>query len=240
MLYSLAQKQLLFSKPDINCTYNGVSSDATDLTTYTFAAMSLGLPQSNRLIVAAVHAEDALTTYTVSSVTVTPSGGSAVSLSPGPVQVATPAIKGQLWFGRVPIGWSGDVAVTFDEAITSAAVGLFSVYGVTRYKTHISSAIGQLPVNIYPFATVAVQATDNVVFGNPVTAGPAIMIACGTNAASGDRATMTGVDEKYDQDVGAEIGICGGFRKYLGDTQASCTIDWVTGTSIVGAVALFY
>jgi len=232
MLIMPVHRALFDSRPDINCEFLGPAvSDATDLTTYTFTAQKFGRPHSARHLIVAYHAEDALATFTLSSMTITPTGQTAIGTTSATATGAAPTIKAGLRYARVPVGWSGDVSLTFDEAITSCGIAIYALYGIPSYRI-----FGNL---LQPAIQTGGVAADNTAFALN-SYGPAVVICAATVDASGDRCTYTGVDEMYDQDIGAEAGMAGGFRKYTSTGGISTTADFVTGTTVEARTAVFY
>lgn len=146
-----------------------VLSDATDLTTYTFTAANIGdfgsslldtstpLSQntiqapSNKLLVICVHAEDALTTFGVNSVTVGGVSGTEVIDRGGGTQAINTAIY---VFNPSTLDaiTTTDVVVTMSEAVTGCAIGIISidnVCSVSRLAHHPgSSGSGVLDITL--------------------------------------------------------------------------------------------
>ncbi len=103
------------------CTYS-----SSNLTTFTFASQNLGavtVDGLSRYLVVGVMAEDTNSSYNISSATVNGSSPTIVSSTMAP----TTAYTNYLISGAS--GTSGDIVVTFSEAVTSAAICVWSLYG---------------------------------------------------------------------------------------------------------------
>lgn len=95
----------------------------TNLTTYTFTAMSLGTASENRYILVGISARSG-TAETISTVTV--GGISATQV----IDFQDSTSNAGLFIAAVPTGATGNVVVTFTGAMVRAAVGLWAVTGL--------------------------------------------------------------------------------------------------------------
>ena len=237
-MLSHAARALLFPSRALSCVFNGATVDAVDRTTYTFAAQQLNRPSNNRIIVVAFHSEDALSNYSLSSMTITPTGQSAIAAKAASSQASGPAVKSGIWFARVPVAWEASIALTFSEGITACGISVYSIYGILADKNLITLAGGAEPT-LCPVSSINQNTTDatSLAIGHY---GPCVVIGAASNAASGDRCTWTGIDEMYDQDISTEAGMTGGFMVYGGGGVVEPIADFTTGTTVGASAAVFY
>lgn len=142
-----------------------VQSSTADLTTYTFANMSLGdqgadgdqgslgtnphiRSPSHKLYFVIVHAEAALATWTVSSVTF---GGVGISsrVDGGGVTTVSTAIF-SMPAENLRAATTNDIVVVFSKAVTAAAVAIISVENIgtqTNISAPITSGTGALAMD---------------------------------------------------------------------------------------------
>lgn len=106
--------------PDATVTFLANAGNVSDLTSYTYAGLSLGTEYSNRYIVVGIVGRSG-GTPSVSSVTV--AGTSATSV----YQHVSAGSLAAFYIVALPTGTSGDVVVNFSTAMVRAAVILWSV-----------------------------------------------------------------------------------------------------------------
>lgn len=130
-------------------TYLQQASDASNLTTYTFASQSLGATAADRRIVVCVGAWRASGALSVSSVTVGGVSAALVSTDGGSDRWRT-----EIWIAEVPTGTTGDVVVTLAAAGIRCSVDLFRL--VDADFTAAADADGNVAQN--PSVTLDVPA----------------------------------------------------------------------------------
>lgn len=222
----MALTAAIYARPNPTLVFLGSTFSASDLTTYTFSAQSLGKPDHCRTIIVGVHSEDAATNYSISSITVQDiAATSAVSIG------TSPAIKAAIWTAPVRSGWIGDVVITFSEAITCCGISLWAAYNL-RSNTLTDSN------------TSATDAGPTAVS----THAHGIVIAVSTNAAAGDTCTWTGgpgLTEQYDvnatdiQMTGASAVLTAAGGTPAAGGRFNVVADYVTGTAVQNVAASF-
>lgn len=102
-------------------TFLQSASDATDLTTYTFASQNLGTASTDRVIAIAIGGRQS-TPQSVSSVTIAGvTATQAVSITANnPIAI---------YYAVVPSGTTGDVVVEFSGGVLRCAIGLWHITG---------------------------------------------------------------------------------------------------------------
>lgn len=122
----------------VSFSYTDTAQDATDQTTYTFSARSLGAADSARYIVVGVGARNeavAISSVTIGGVT----ASSIVSLESSPTRAIA-----ALYGAAVPTGTTGDVVVTFASAgALNCCIALYRLlgYSTTAYATGTDNTI---------------------------------------------------------------------------------------------------
>lgn len=106
----------------VSLTYTDNATDATNLTTYTFAGMDFGAASSDRIMVAAIIGGG--TAATISSVTI---GG--VSASRVVQANNSNSNSAEIWTAAVPTGTSGDVVVVWSTGIARSGASLYRMTG---------------------------------------------------------------------------------------------------------------
>lgn len=215
-------RSLILPVQPLECVFLDSAADGTDATTYTFSNLNFGRPHKNRLIVVSFHSEDSATNYSLSTATITPAGNSAITLTLLEGTADAAAQKAGIYAARVPAGWTGSVSLTFSEAITSCGVALHGIYGIPPDRFVVSNTGRAADVSMTPSGT----------------RGPAIVLAAATVSVSGDNCVWTGVDETYDQDIGTEAGMSGGFKLLSSVANHTIQGDW-TGTTVRQVAVIF-
>lgn len=113
----------------VDLNFIGCTSSTSDLTTYTFAAHSVGATGDNRKTIVGVVAEDAATIYQLSTVTV--GGASADVAGDNRGNASSPM---GVYFAVIdnPSGTAEDIVLTFDEAITGATICVWAAYNMVN------------------------------------------------------------------------------------------------------------
>lgn len=202
MLHPAHRLLLRNNHPDVKVL--DVRDNVSDLTTYTFTAVSLGdigasrtfnptqlndFPhhriKSQKLVCIIVHSEAAAVTWTVSSCTIGGATGSKHNDRGG----GTNAINTAMFF------WTSedlqnitntDVVVTFSKAVTACAIGVLlidNVYGLRSGGIATSSTTGTAAVNVLG-STTSLQNSSN---GLASIAGSTCATGGGTELPQWDR-----------------------------------------------------
>lgn len=106
----------------------------SDLTTYTFAALSFGAAAGNRLVIAGISGQNS-SARTISSVTI---GGVAATQLVTTINGASVFNRVALYAALVPTGTTGDVVVTFSGSCFRAACAVWratNVFSLTPVST---------------------------------------------------------------------------------------------------------
>jgi hypothetical protein len=119
---------------EISLTANAVS--AANLTTYTFAAQSLGVAAGDRLI--AVGIGSAGNTTTISSVTIGGVSASQVVAADGGSGNSRIAA---IWVAAVPTGATGNVVVTFGSGMVHCSIDVYRLVGASATTYHTATDI---------------------------------------------------------------------------------------------------
>lgn len=144
-----------------------MQTDTANLTTYTFSAVNIGhfsgtnslldtlgtdastaRSQERKVILVCIHAEDALTAFTVSSCTI---GGQTgiIRIDSGGIQTVTTAIAAftteQLSFIS-----NTDVVVTFSEAVQTCAIGVIELTNIGQniyFRNNTGQGTGEIVIS---------------------------------------------------------------------------------------------
>lgn len=118
-----------FKRPIPSYRFLGAQALNTDLTTYTFTGVYIGRPDPSRIICLACHAEDAATTFTLVSGTI---DGIACTLkvTGAPAEVVVSGFLN----AQVPMKENVNITVTWSEAVTSCAIGVYALYDFVPYS----------------------------------------------------------------------------------------------------------
>lgn len=188
-------------------SYTTSATSLSALTTYTFSSQAIGTAASNRsIIVGIVGLQGNNTNRTVASVTV---GG--VSLSEVVASGAQPYVMTALWKGNVPSGTTGDVVVTFSNAMQDGcAIDVFAAYGAASAASDTGADAG-----------VKSPLSDT---GATVPANGFAVAVCGNNDDPGRTVTWAGVDETSDAVFGTYYGHTSAAKQYTA-VQSGLTIS---------------
>lgn len=196
------------------------TGDGTNLTTYTFSSQNLGVADADRYIICTVSGRFAAagSDPVVSSVTI---GGVTATInvqtnySGNGVAIATAA---------VPTGTTGDVVVTWDQAMGNCDIALYratNINGTTAYDTGFAS-------NTDPLSTTV----------DTINGGVGVGVSKNDNGTAST--TWVGLTEAFDDtDSGGndESGASEVFSSTASGVTVSC--DWTTTTRQLFAVATF-
>jgi len=200
----------------VSCT-----TDAANLTTYTFTAHATGTAGTRKTIVG-VSAEDASSDFSVASMTV--GGVSATEVVDS--ANASSLVQSALYIIDNPSGTTADIVVTFSEDVTSAAVCVFAAYDISS-ETAVATASDYQSVS------------ENLVLSLNVSADG---VAVGQSANTGASAitTWTGLVENAPESS-AEYAISS--AHYDEDATASSPLtagsDWNGSGDAIGVSASF-
>ena len=158
--------------------YVGETNSDTNATVYTFSAHAVGTASAGRRNIVAAHAQNG--TGGVASMTI--GGDSATEL----VDAINVSCVAALYIMLNTAGTSEDIVVTFDQAHTTAAVGVWESTGLadnTALDTDSSTAAA-------PAATLT------------TTPGGFVVAATSNQIGSSSAWSGTGVTERYDDQTG--------------------------------------
>lgn len=147
------QQQLLFmggERPAVEVSNTANNNSTSALTTYTFAAQSLGAEDSSRRIVVVTAATRLGSPAAVSSMTI---GGVSASLAVARGNGNANEGAVEIWHASVPTGTTGDVVVTWTTGMLRCAISVFRL---------INSAVSPSATNSNANSSSAVSATIDI------------------------------------------------------------------------------
>lgn len=162
-------QQTNFTGPVV--THRDATSSASNLTTYTFAGVAIGPASADRYVVVAAH-----TDCGVASPTVVTIGGINATLLEANDGVG-------LFMALVPTGTTASIVVTFSASCSRAAIGVWSVTGLTR---------------VTPISSSKATGTSAAAATNVAVNHAGAVIAAATHAGGTGIAWTGGVSERYD------------------------------------------
>jgi hypothetical protein len=128
----------------IDLSYRTNLSSTSDLTTYTFSSVSLGAAAADRIIAVGVTGTAAAgANRTVSSVTI--GGVSATKRAAAGEAANSPA---SIWAAVVPTGTTGDIAVTWDNAMVRCAGEVWRMTGAVETPLDSDALATGDPMNL--------------------------------------------------------------------------------------------
>ena len=195
----------------------------TNLTTYTFSAASMGTEGATRKIIIGVGAEDALTGFTINSVTV--GGVAAASVVTTSADTGS-LVQSGLFIVDLPTGATADVVVTLSEACTSCGIAIWAAYDLTSST---------------PAATASQFQTSsaNIVLSMNVLVGD-LIVGVSTNEQSSNAATWAGLTEDAETVMGAEAEISAASHTAIAAaTPLTIGCDWDNARDVTGCAAVF-
>lgn len=151
------------------------ATDASDLTTYTFAAQNLGAAAGGRHIIVCAQGRRTGTSATISSITV---DGAPATIVDQVTNTATNTAVCGIAIVALPSGTSGDIVVTFSSGMIRCAIQVYRATGInaTAYDT-ATSTTGD--------PSVALDVPNGFAVGSGLT-------------AASTTAVWTGLTEDYD------------------------------------------
>jgi hypothetical protein len=142
--------------PSASVTFNGCTSDSSDLSTYTFSSVSVGDAASDRLILVGSTAEDSSNTIVHPTFTIGGVNAVEAATTNGAYTVHT-----GFAIAAVPTGTTADIVLTYAEVLTSAGICSWSLYGFSS-AAFSASGRGTLDTGASFDINVAVTAGDLV------------------------------------------------------------------------------
>ncbi len=173
-----------FSPPDV--TFTAATSSSSNLTTYTFAGVSIGTAAADRYVVVAAHTDCGAASPTVVTI-----GGINATLLEANDGVG-------LFMALVPTGTTASIVVTFSATCARAAIGVWSVTGLSRAT----------PINSSKASGTGVTASTGVSASHG-----GCVIAASTHSGGTGISWSGGVTERYDSVNGNST------RYSAGDTE---------------------
>lgn len=127
------------SKP--SRSFQAITTDTTNLITYTFASTSLGSASSERVICVYVDGISTGGARTISGVTI---AGVTATLATAGTNTTLPTA---MYYAQVPSGTSGSVVVTFSNTMNEASIVVWALYNVnpTPLSTGLKSTVSLFP-----------------------------------------------------------------------------------------------
>lgn len=192
------------------------ASDASNLTTYTFATQNLGTAAGGRYIAVGIGARGTNSGLTISTVTI--AGVSATET----IQVTNSASSNNvsgIYIAAVPTGTTGDVVVTFSVGVLRCAIQMYRLVGIdsiTASDTGTSTALDPTTSIDVPAGGVAIGAA---------------------NCSNATTATWTGITEDYDSQTEAWTG-SSAFNTFASvQTGLTVTCEFVGPSNSAGVFA---
>lgn len=170
--------QYYFEVGAVTSEFRTSAFDLTDLTTYTFAAQSIGTASATRRVVVGVGWASAAAT-TVSSLTI----GGITATADGDSGAATGNRRAMIFSAIVPTGTTADVVVTLSG--TGARLGI----GVWRLSGGGPTGATSASVNAGSGTLTVTTVADDIVFAYGFS---------GNSSATPATATWTGASERFD------------------------------------------
>jgi hypothetical protein len=230
----------------VTITFLGESSSTSNLTTYTFSGEALGTTAGE--IVVVVFGFDDATAFTVSSVTV---DGDAAAFITNTRREAGTASLIEMWKVAHPGVSSGNVVVTFSEAVVAAGIAVYKVEGHDSTVAHAANDNGDLNSSIEFDETLDLAGVTD----GPIPAGWGYIMGAGArvgtadmlwgSVGSGDVETPN-LAEDCDVYINEGSGNDSNFSTASGANAGQISANWqllidsTTGTgSIAGAIVFF-
>lgn len=165
-------------------SYTETGADNSNLTTYTFSALSLGVADTDRFIVVCVVASGNSAGQDISSATI---GGVSADIHRTHYTANDDIVVG-IVSAKVPTGTTGDVVITFDGAKQRAVASVFRCICAADNLVEYDG-----DTNVAPTETATVNiAADSATFG------------CAGDTANGTSYTWTNLTEAYDDNRESE------------------------------------
>jgi hypothetical protein len=117
----------------VQLTHEASNQSTSNLTTYTFNTQAIGTADDDRWVMVAIGGIDSANTFNVASASF---GGIAAALVTGcSIAGTTPNDQVELWAANVPTGTTGNISVTWSEAIISCFIDVFRLVTTTDPTT---------------------------------------------------------------------------------------------------------
>lgn len=207
-------------------TRAGFQEDETDLTTYTFAAFSIGAASAGRVCVVQIWS-NAGTANSIDSVTI---GGVTATAAVKRAAVQTRQLA--IYYAVVPTGTTADVVVTFSGVCTRAAAELWAITGTTQ--TAPSAVSGSEPNTNASTTTLAAGAVT-------IPVGGLGLASAWIGSTSGGPVTWTQTtgapDEEVDELVGASALWASSCHSNVAGSQAFTVTGPTTAQFLVAAIS---
>lgn len=206
-----AIQQMMIAGQFAKQTYRGFSSDDVNRIAYTFAAQDIGNATADRRVIVGVHG-GGLAGDTLSSVTIGGVAATIVVQAQGEDEIAAIAIA------DVPDGATADVVCTFSDTAARAAIGVWSVVGLTS----------STPVDTDSSVSDPASKTLTSVVG-----GFCIGVASSTDDIT---VSWTNLTERYDQSLETGGSITSGADSVTTTTSIMVTADFASPFFATSAV----
>lgn len=148
-------------------TYNGTAADSTDLTTYSFAGVSIGTAATNRLVYVQVNF-NAAAARRISSATI---GGISATI----IDTAGQGNGTFVIYANVPTGTTATISITFDAVCTRCVIGSYSLFNLKSqepvaiaYATTWTAGAISAPVDV-PDGGIIIAGVNNNTNNNTIT-----------------------------------------------------------------------
>ena len=200
-------------------TFTAGPINNSDATTYTFTAASLGTASADRHLAIFVCSDNGDSSYSLNSITV--AGTDITSSLADSNQVAAGDFRINLFVVAFPTGTSGNVVVTFSEAISGCGIVIYALTGL-KSTTLVDVA---KPIDIPVSETISVSS------GGVVLACAFELVDSGTATAWSFTAGVTADDDSI---VGGSF-LMGCASEEIMGANSSYSVQWDdNGTSIAG------
>lgn len=204
---------LQIAKGDL--TFLQAAADTTDVSTYTFAGQNLGTAAANRYIIVSILSRKAGAATTLTGVTI---GGVAATIVRQQAFTDTNTNVAAIVVANVPTGATGDIVVTFADAMVRCMIGVYRATGINPTATFSDYSI-----------TTPLQ-TSMVIPGN------GFGIAAGMST-SNSSATWAGLTEDFDAVAEAIVTYTGAHKEYSTGQTVVTTITFGATSSPIGIFA---
>lgn len=120
------------------------ASSTTNTTAYTFSAQNLGTAAADRKILVVAYGADSAATFNVSTLTVNGVGATLVTANGLNATRETNNQRIEFWIADVPTGTSGDIVITWSEAIEQCAYSAYRFTDASSTPFMVSTASSTL------------------------------------------------------------------------------------------------
>lgn len=165
-------------KPEISITYVTEAGSGTNLTTYTFAATSIGTAAADRVVIVAAGGASG-SARTISSVTI---GGNTATVAVTQASTSGVGVRCGLYYLAVAAGTTADIVVTFSGSMASCRIATFAMTGHTSAIPAATGADGSGSTTFDPNCNVT---TGDVLISMSVADGSAVAWTGATEQSDG-------------------------------------------------------